>query len=94
MTRFMMTLEDAVDLVIYAFEHGNQGDLFVQKAPSVTIDILAKAVKSLKKSKVDIKYIGSQLAPHWIYKNFKIYLFAPLYALADASLVCYNIKKA
>ena len=44
MTRFMMTLEDAVDLVLYAFEHGQQGDLFVQKAPAATIDVLAKAV--------------------------------------------------
>ena len=47
MTRFMMTLEDAVDLVIYAFEHGEQGDLFVQKSPAVTIDTLAKAIKEL-----------------------------------------------
>lgn len=48
MTRFMMTLEDAVDLVLYAFEHGEQGDLFVQKAPAATIDTLAKAVLELK----------------------------------------------
>jgi UDP-glucose 4-epimerase len=48
MTRFMMTLEDAVDLVLYAFEHGQQGDLFVQKAPAATIDTLAKAVLELK----------------------------------------------
>ena len=54
MTRFMMTLEDAVDLVIYAFEHGEQGDLFVQKAPAATIDVLARAVKELKKSDVPI----------------------------------------
>lgn len=60
MTRFMMTLEDAVDLVIYAFEHGEQGDLFVQKAPAATIDILAKAVKSLKKSDVPINCIGTR----------------------------------
>ena len=58
MTRFMMSLEEAVDLVIYAFEHGQQGDLFVQKAPSVTIDTLAKAIKKLKKSDVPISYIG------------------------------------
>ena len=58
MTRFMMSLEEAVDLVIFAFEHGNQGDLFVQKAPSVTIDTLAKAIKKLKKSDVPIAYIG------------------------------------
>ena len=48
MTRFMMTLEDAVDLVLYAFEHGEQGDLFVQKAPAATIETLAQAVLELK----------------------------------------------
>ena len=60
MTRFMMTLEDAVDLVIYAFEHGQQGDLFVQKAPAATIDVLAQAVKELKHSDAPIKHIGSR----------------------------------
>lgn len=60
MTRFMMTLEDAVDLVIYAFEHGEQGDLFVQKAPAATIDTLANAVKQLKKSDVPINCIGTR----------------------------------
>ena len=45
MTRFLMSLEDAVDLVLFAFEHGNQGDLFVNKAPASTIGDLAKAVK-------------------------------------------------
>ena len=60
MTRFMMTLEDAVDLVIYAFEHGNQGDLFVQKAPAATIDVLAQAVKELKNSDVPINCIGTR----------------------------------
>lgn len=44
MTRFMMTLDDAVDLVLYAFEHGRNGDIFVQKAPAATIDILVKAL--------------------------------------------------
>ena len=44
MTRFMMTLEDAVDLVLYAFEHGTNGDIFVQKAPAATIQVLAKAL--------------------------------------------------
>ena len=48
MTRFMMTLDEAVELVLFAFEHGNQGDLFVQKAPAATIDTLAKAVVALK----------------------------------------------
>ena len=60
MTRFMMTLEDAVDLVIYAFEHGNQGDLFVQKAPAATIGVLAQAVKELKNSDVPINCIGTR----------------------------------
>ena len=47
MTRFMMTLSDAVDLVLYAFEHGNNGDLFVQKAPAATVETLAIALNSL-----------------------------------------------
>lgn len=49
MTRFMMTLEDAVDLVLYAFEHGNNGDIFVQKAPAATVEVLAKAILKLMK---------------------------------------------
>ena len=60
MTRFMMTLEDAVDLVLFAFEHGEQGDLFVQKAPAATIDTLAKAVLELKPSSAGINYIGTR----------------------------------
>lgn len=47
MTRFMMTLDDAVDLVLYAFEHGNPGEIFVQKAPAATIETLAKALTTL-----------------------------------------------
>jgi UDP-glucose 4-epimerase len=47
MTRFMMTLADAVDLVLYAFEHGNNGDIFVQKAPAATVEVLAKAILDL-----------------------------------------------
>ena len=47
MTRFMMTLADAVDLVLYAFEHGNNGDIFVQKAPAATVDVLTKAILEL-----------------------------------------------
>ncbi len=50
MTRFMMTLDDAVDLVIYAFEHGNNGDLFVQKAPAATLEVLAEALKQVYSS--------------------------------------------
>lgn len=55
MTRFMMTLDDAVDLVIYAFTHGHNGDLFVQKAPAATLETLAEALKQIY-SKVDPKY--------------------------------------
>ena len=60
MTRFMMTLEDAVDLVLYAFENANQGDLFVQKAPSATVGTLAKALIELYKSTSEIKIIGTR----------------------------------
>jgi UDP-N-acetylglucosamine 4,6-dehydratase len=60
MTRYMMTLQDAVELVTYAFEHGKQGDLFVQKAPGVTIKTLADAIKKQKKSNVNIKIIGTR----------------------------------
>jgi len=55
MTRFMMTLDDAVDLVIYAFIHGHNGDLFVQKAPAATLETLAKALKETY-AKVDSKF--------------------------------------
>jgi UDP-N-acetylglucosamine 4,6-dehydratase/5-epimerase len=47
MTRFMMTLSDAVDLVLYAFEHGNNGDIFVQKSPAATVETLSKAIREL-----------------------------------------------
>ncbi len=60
MTRFMMTLNDAVDLVLYAFENGEQGDLFVQKAPAATIETLAKAVLELKNSDVGFTCIGTR----------------------------------
>ena len=60
MTRFMMTLDDAVDLVLYAFEHGEQGDLFVQKAPSASIHTLAKAIIELTNSNSGISYIGTR----------------------------------
>jgi len=58
MTRFMMTLDHAVELVLYAFEHGEQGDLFVQKSPAATIQTLANALKELFKSDVQIENIG------------------------------------
>jgi UDP-glucose 4-epimerase len=60
MTRFMMTLENAVDLVLFAFEHANQGDLFVQKAPSATVGTLARALIELYKSSSEIKVIGTR----------------------------------
>jgi len=61
MTRFMMTLDDAVDLVLYAFEHGNPGEIFVQKAPAATIETLAKALTSLlDKPNYPINIIGTR----------------------------------
>lgn len=61
MTRFMMTLEDAVDLVLYAFKHGKNGDIFVQKAPAATIEVLAKALLELfDKPKHKINVIGTR----------------------------------
>jgi len=60
MTRFLMSLEDAVDLVLFAFEHGNQGDLFVNKAPASTIGDLAMAVRELMGADNEIKVIGTR----------------------------------
>jgi UDP-glucose 4-epimerase len=66
MTRFMMTLNDAVDLVIYAFEHGHNGDLFVQKAPAATLTTLAQALKETyaqinpKYGETEVKVIGTR----------------------------------
>lgn len=60
MTRFMMTLDDAVDLVIYAFTHGHNGDLFVQKAPAATLSTLAEALKEIY-TKVDPKYADTEV---------------------------------
>ena len=60
MTRFMMTLDEAVDLVMYAFTKGQNGDLFVQKAPACTIETLAKAVIKLYGSKVPVNVIGTR----------------------------------
>lgn len=60
MTRFLMTLDDAVDLVLFAFENGKQGDLFVQKAPASTIEDLAKAILELLGRDNEIKIIGTR----------------------------------
>jgi UDP-glucose 4-epimerase len=60
MTRYMMTLDDAVDLVIFAFKNGHTGDIFVQKSPATTIEILAKALLELYNAKNEIKIIGTR----------------------------------
>ncbi|HYW56832.1 MAG TPA: nucleoside-diphosphate sugar epimerase/dehydratase [Polaromonas sp.] len=60
MTRFLMSLEDSVDLVLYAFEHGKQGDLFVQKAPACTVGDLAKALKKIFTKDNPIRVIGTR----------------------------------
>ena len=60
MTRFLMSLEDSVDLVMYAFEHGKQGDIFVQKAPASTVADLAQALKELFKKENSIHVIGTR----------------------------------
>jgi UDP-N-acetylglucosamine 4,6-dehydratase/5-epimerase len=60
MTRFLMTLEDSVDLVLYAYEHGQQGDIFVQKAPASTVEDLAQAVKQVFAKENEIQIIGTR----------------------------------
>ena len=60
MTRFLMSLEDSVDLVLHAFEHGRQGDIFVQKAPASTVGDLAQALRELFASDVPVRIIGTR----------------------------------
>lgn len=60
MTRFLMSLDEAVDLVLFAFEHTHQGDIFVQKAPSSTIGDLAQALKEIFNADIDLKIIGTR----------------------------------
>jgi UDP-N-acetylglucosamine 4,6-dehydratase/5-epimerase len=60
MTRFMMSIDDAVDLVVYAFQHGNPGDIFVQKAPAATIESLVNALKRLFNAKNEVRIIGTR----------------------------------
>ncbi|MCF4994981.1 NAD-dependent epimerase/dehydratase family protein [Pseudomonas syringae] len=60
MTRFLMSLEDSVDLVLHAFEHGQQGDIFIQKAPASTVGELAEALKELLGSESPVKVIGTR----------------------------------
>jgi UDP-N-acetylglucosamine 4,6-dehydratase/5-epimerase len=60
MTRFMMTIDDAVDLVLYAFKHGNPGDVFVQKAPAATLETLALSIRTLLKADNPVNVIGTR----------------------------------
>ena len=60
MTRFLMSLEESVDLVLYAYEHGQQGDIFVQKAPASTVLDLAQALKEIFEKKNEIQVIGTR----------------------------------
>ena len=60
MTRFLMTLEDSVELVLHAFKNANQGDIFVQKSPASTVEDLAKALIDVYNSSVDIDVIGTR----------------------------------
>ncbi|MCI0661135.1 MAG: polysaccharide biosynthesis protein [Acidobacteria bacterium] len=60
MTRFLMSLEDSVDLVMYAYRHGKQGDIYVQKAPAATLETLALALKQLFESEVETRVIGTR----------------------------------
>ena len=60
MTRFMMSIDDAVDLVVYAFQNGRPGDIFVQKAPAATIETLANALKRLFNAKNEVRIIGTR----------------------------------
>ena len=60
MTRFLMSLEDSVDLVLYAFSHGQQGEIFVQKAPATTVGDLGQALRELFKSEVAMRVIGTR----------------------------------
>ena len=60
MTRFMMSIDDAVDLVLYAYQHGQQGDIFVQKAPAATIETLARAIQKLFNVETPVSVIGTR----------------------------------
>jgi len=60
MTRFIMSIDDAVDLVLYAYDHANPGDIFVQKAPAATIGMLADALKRIFNVRNPIKIIGTR----------------------------------
>ena len=79
MTRFIMTIEDAVDLVLYAFQHGHPGDTFVQKAASCTIGMMALALKQLLKAENPIEVIGTRHGE----KLYETLLTREEYAIAE-----------
>jgi UDP-glucose 4-epimerase len=60
MTRFLMSLDDSVDLVLYAFKHGQQGDIFVQKSPASTVEVLAQALNEVFQGNSEIRIIGTR----------------------------------
>lgn len=79
MTRFLMSLDEAVDLVLYAFEHGHAGDILVQKSPASTIQDLALALKEVFDSNVDLKVMGTRHGE----KRFETLLTKEEYAVAE-----------
>ena len=88
MTRFMMTLDDAVELVIYAFKNGSSGDIFVQKSPSSTIGELAIALKTIYNSNVPINVIGTRHAE----KLYETLLSKEELLMSDDLVDYYRIK--
>jgi UDP-N-acetylglucosamine 4,6-dehydratase len=88
MTRFIMTLEEAVDLVLYAFKHGNPGDIFVQKAPASTIGSLAKVLLTIFNSNSRIKVIGTRHGE----KLYESLLTREEYSIAEDMGSHYRIK--
>jgi UDP-glucose 4-epimerase len=88
MTRFIMTLEEAVDLVLYAFKHGNPGDIFVQKAPASSIGSLAKVLLKIFKSDLKIKIIGTRHGE----KLYESLLTREEYSKAEDLVSHYRIK--
>ena len=85
MTRFLMSLDDAVNLVMYAFENGNQGDLFVQKSPASTIKDLAIALQEIFKTKSRVSY---RYFKYWIKKNILSEIL--IYAITSYNCSCFS----
>ncbi len=79
MTRFLMSLEDSVDLVVYAFKHGLPGDIFVQKSPAATVSVLAQALQELFEKNSEIHYMGTRHAE----KHYEVLVSAEEIAQAD-----------